>query len=231
MRLDLKVLLLFSPRLKDQADHLRAGLIAAGFPSVATGSCEGAGEVLTLLAVKKPDLVVPLSERKDGSLQGLLEFCGFVHAGLSQTSCVLTNQSAYAGALLAERGVIFKPGWARPCCHLAVLAGSQTRWGALLADGPSPDPLRDEKIKALALAVPETLRLTGWALLDFAEGPQGPVLVGVDAWPDLAPEGFFRRSLQGAGLAFAEAVRGYLSVALENHRRETALRVDFRDRV
>jgi hypothetical protein len=226
--------------LTDHERHAEATLLArelrhAGFDQTEVLDCSHPAELATRLGNPAPLFAFPLESNQDGALQGLLEFLGIPYAGPGQTAMVLAADSGYAAAVTG--GSPSDPADS-PSLRVRVAAtgSEQPRLAGLLPDGPLTDAALAERLRSRAADFYRALGLSGWSLLELTVQHPGTDrqqigLGRVVPWPDLSPDASFRRSLDAAGLDFADSLRQLIEAGKQRFQVEHSLRKHYKDTI
>ncbi len=173
------------------------------------------------LALRRLSVVLAFPERRDGAMEGFLEFLGLPFAGSSLAGCLVAGDVATARAVLGAQGFAESaPG--EPTFQVAVLLGSSPVWGA-------GAPADDGGFAVWGERLCRAAGLSTWALLTCSRSSLGYAWAAFDANPDLDPAGPFLRSLAASGWGSAAVIAHATAEALGRFASENTLKQSYKD--
>jgi len=195
----------------------------------ASGGLDYSGTFVDALSEGRLSLVLPVLERNDGALQGMLDFLGLPCAGCGMEAAILADDHDFARAVLGALGMKWSGAEGGPELLVGVVGDDGPEAGT--AVGPSGACVDDPELEDFCRRVFAGLDLGGWALVGAVREEGEPKWRSIQTSPDLGSDGLFQRSLRGRGLDLGSALDKAVGCAMRLHEAEAGLKVLYKDMI
>ena len=195
----------------------------------AAGGLDYRGTFVDALAEGRLSLVLPVLQRNDGALQGMLDFLGLPCAGCGMEGAILADDPDFAKAVLGALGMEWSGAEGGQEFLVGVAGDDDPEAGAAI--DPSGACVDDPEIEDFARRVFAGLYLSGWALVGVVREAGGPKWRSIQTSPGLEPDSPFQRSLRARGRNLGSALELALLCAKRRHDAEAGLKVLYKDMI
>ena len=195
----------------------------------AAGGLDYSGTFVDAIAEGRLSLVLPVLQRNDGALQGMLDFLGLPCAGCGMEAAILADDQDFAKAVLGALGINWSGAEGGPELHVGVVGDDRPEAGT--AVDPSGTCIDDPEAEDFCRRVFAGLDLGGWALVGAVRDAGELKWRSIQTSPDLGSDGPFQRSLSGRGLDLGSALEKAVGCAMRLHEAEAGLKVLYKDMI